>query len=539
MLIIQQNASSENVISTSERLSLFMKQPWVSEILEWTFLYDKQSILDGTSYNTTFFDTIGGVPYTEWKEQKVTSEQLISSVNSKFETWIDTLEDIKNNLGTWESSNEKTIIEREGIDFIIIWIQTAQSATAIELEKSAESPILNKQERDNLIQEVELGQTKLYGEKISENSEESAMSLELLCQKFSKDGKNLTPEQEERFLEIYDRLAHKTEERWEWSDFRAPDIRNFQKKVIIEHDFTKKVLDNIKGVKIPKEVYMQLWQGYIDAMGLHQKVVSNPNASSIYDGPNTLEIPDSKSYQEIDLTRVLSLMIHEIWAHYANQATSERSDFQIRWAKNIEKEEGLAIVLGHLFKGRKLADIKGARYAFPDILAGELLSKDERQDLVDLRWRMDRNSGDEGHKRDLRVMRGYPLDGPWAQRKDASYGRGMNKIVDLVIDRKCSIPDLYKGKFSLEDIVSWRLDSLISHENTVFPLLFPEMLLFMVGVGRSEFTHERFMNYMKEKYAGDIPDDTLNNVQVIRTFSKLKIFIRMWSEIEKHLPTSE
>ena len=62
-------------------------------------MYDKQSIFDGIPYNTTFFDIIGGVSYTEWKEQKVTSEQLISNVNSKFKIWIDTLEDIKNNLG--------------------------------------------------------------------------------------------------------------------------------------------------------------------------------------------------------------------------------------------------------------------------------------------------------------------------------------------------------------------------------------------------------------------------------------------------------
>ena len=72
----------------------------------------------------------------------------------------------------------------------------------------------------------------------------------------------------------------------------------------------------------------------------------------------------------------------------------------------------MAIVLEHLFEGRKLVDIKGAGYSFPYILAGELLSKDERQDLVDLRLKMDGGSGDEEHRRDLRVMRGYPLDGP-------------------------------------------------------------------------------------------------------------------------------
>ena len=123
--------------------------------------------------------------------------------------------------------------------------------------------------------------------------EESLMSLELLCKEFSENGERLTQEQQKRFLDIYDILARKTGERWKGANLKIPDIHNFQKKIMPQHDFTKKALEKIKDVKIPKDTYMRLWQGYIDAMGLHQKVISNPNASSIYDGPHTLEVPDS------------------------------------------------------------------------------------------------------------------------------------------------------------------------------------------------------------------------------------------------------
>ncbi len=111
-----------------------------------------------------------------------------------------------------------------------------------------------------------------------------------------------------------------------------------------------------------------------------------------------------------------------------------------------------------------------------------------------------------------------------------------NKIVDLVMNGKCSLVDFYKGKFSIDDIASWRLDTLISKEKIIFPLFFPEMLLFMVGIGRQGFTHENFMAYMQEKYAGDISVDDLKNVKVVQAFSKLKIFVMMWRDIENYLP---
>ena len=68
MSLNHQDYSLEERESASEKLALFMKQPGVSEVLEWTFMYDKQSILDGTPYNTTFFDVIGGISYENWRK---------------------------------------------------------------------------------------------------------------------------------------------------------------------------------------------------------------------------------------------------------------------------------------------------------------------------------------------------------------------------------------------------------------------------------------------------------------------------------------
>lgn len=120
MSLISGNELSEDTKNVSEKLSLFMKQPGVSEVLEWIFMYDKQSIFDETPYNTTFFDVIGGISYQEWKEQKITSEQLILDVNSKFTAWIRELEEIRSNLSIEGITSEKTILDGEGIDFIIV-----------------------------------------------------------------------------------------------------------------------------------------------------------------------------------------------------------------------------------------------------------------------------------------------------------------------------------------------------------------------------------------------------------------------------------
>lgn len=88
-----------------------------------------------------------------------------------------------------------------------------------------------------------------------------------------------------------------------------------------------------------------MWQFCIDVMGFRQKVRENKNVSSIYDGSEYLEVPIKPSHETKSLKAVLRLMAHEVCVHYVNQDISERNGFRIRGAGNVEKDEGLAILV--------------------------------------------------------------------------------------------------------------------------------------------------------------------------------------------------
>lgn len=64
-------------------------------MIEWTFLYDEGSKESETPYNTTFFEKIGGVSYSDFKIRKIKPEQFRTRVEEKFTTVIDLLEILK------------------------------------------------------------------------------------------------------------------------------------------------------------------------------------------------------------------------------------------------------------------------------------------------------------------------------------------------------------------------------------------------------------------------------------------------------------
>lgn len=56
----------------------------------------------------------------------------------------------------------------------------AKIAVPIELEKASKHPILSDTERKSLVQKMDEYQTKLYGEKLSENLDEIEETLALM-----------------------------------------------------------------------------------------------------------------------------------------------------------------------------------------------------------------------------------------------------------------------------------------------------------------------------------------------------------------------
>lgn len=84
---------------------------------------------------------------------------------------------------------------------------------------------------------------------------------------------------------------------------------------------------------------MKIFELSLQLHGFSQKVRVSGAVTSIYDGREYLEIPESAEYDTISLEDMLCLLIHEIGTHYVNQSISEKNGLTLRGAANIEKVE--------------------------------------------------------------------------------------------------------------------------------------------------------------------------------------------------------
>ncbi len=90
-------------------LKRLLSDPGFQEIIEWTFLYDAESMEDELPYNTSIFEKIGGVSYASWKSKDITVQKLTDIVIGKIDTWRSILIEARHAF----SMEENTWIEVE------------------------------------------------------------------------------------------------------------------------------------------------------------------------------------------------------------------------------------------------------------------------------------------------------------------------------------------------------------------------------------------------------------------------------------------
>lgn len=487
-------------------------------------MYDATSKKEWLPYNSTFFESIWGVSYPKWKEWIISAQDLIQKVLSEITIWQKQYQRFIDTVLIW--ADDKTLIEKEWAQYIIDTLEMAKIAVPIELEKSSVKPLFSDTERESFVEQMNEYQTKIYGESLRENSIETLLTLQLIRKEWKEWKEFLSDSEQERYKVIYDSLVTILSNTFPYEAFEDLDTHEIPLKDT-NHSIETEIA---KDLKISRQEYMSLWQIYINANNLKQNVIDSDNASSIYDWPQKLEIPTWSEYDSMSLFNVVRLMVHEVWVHYINQDISESNNFRIRWAKNLEKEEGLATLMEWLLEGKSLASMKQAGYSFPTILISELLGGKAREDYIYMRTKMATKwrTVTIDINRNLRVMRGYPLNWPWAQRKDMSYGRWLLKIIDLLEKGNYSLPDFFVGKFSIEDIENGRIDSIVPKDGRKFPLLFPEMILYMYTHGRENFTHKKFVTYIVDKYKSVFKEGEIKSVETIQGFTKLKEYMLMW-----------
>lgn len=512
--IVTSDLKENQSIDIKNALEKLLELKWFKEVFEWTFAYDAESKNDQTPYNTTYFQDIWWVSYKDYKQRLVSSEELINFTKENLLNYKNKLLEIKKELEKkW--NDEKTKIEIEGIDYMILSLDSAISSVEVELEKAWKYKLTDER-REELEAETERTQILLYWSNIEDSTEEIDMTFKLMCEEFFDNKKYLTKEEQEEYIDIFNQISKSFLDKWK-IDIVVPDIKTYKYKKAKRHNLSKEVLETWKQIRIGKKDYMKIWQLGIFSNWLSHIVEEDPNLSSIYDWPKILWIPSSKNYDTKILKEVLMLFQHEINSHYINQKISENAWFQVRWANNIEKEEWLAVIEEKLLEWYKLEDMLWAWIAYPYVLATQNLDEKTRTRFINLRMKLlSQGKNDDKNKwRELRIKRWFSMNSKRCQFKDLSYTRWKNKILRLIKSWKFNLVDFYKWKFSIEDVVSWRLDKVIKNEDIVYPNFFTDLLIFLIWKKDWKVKHDDFIKFLKEKYKWDIPEKYLNSINTV------------------------
>ena len=256
--------------------------------------------------------------------------------------------------------------------------------------------------------------------------------------------------------------------------------------------------DKILQTKVPREKYISILAQAFSLLGLGIDIVQDER-SSIYDWEWTLYIPLDKKYNNLTVKRIRELIAHEIESHYVNMDINDELLWKFRGFGNLEKEEGLAMVMESLLNWEKLEDIWIPQH-FPKVLSAELFSWARLERFLQLDNIV---SPDVWHAwRHLRLNRNYPLNYVWGQHKDATYGRWVLKTVKFLQDWK-DIRELYLWKISFDDIPkAKRLLELTGKtiDDIDLPLFIGELITYLLWIEYNEVNISDFFDSLKEKY---------------------------------------
>jgi len=542
MVLHLENVSSTEKHPCIEKLwALVSKKnnPWIDAILEVTYWY--KDFGNGKRYNTSLFHEYAWVEYSENIDFDKLRAIFISKAERDITKFQDLAQEIIDTDNTelskyWIGESEKKVL-LETIEHNVCLLQLAINGIDFELEKAWYNHGLDDKEIADKISENERLERIVFWWNILENKKESEFAFEYLMKWFKE---HFSKPQEEQQKRVDDKLASRVldeTEKWrlEWYIKKIWEAvvwkwYSIEPKNIVEHknptrDFFKK----FSHVRIPREVFQKFFQWTIDLQWMRQ-TVEVTQKGSIYDGPTKLEIPDNENFETLDFERVCWLLVHEISAHYVNQANHEAWAYgDVRLSGNIEKEEWLAMLSEKLVKWLPVSWADVMNPSFVMVLASEIFSGEKLKDFIDLYMDIsERKSSPDANL--ARRKRNYPDDYVWVQHKDVAYVRGLMRVTDyLDVDNEDSwwnIEDLFVWKVWMQSILDG--DFKYDEEKMLFPILNVEVMLFYIMDSlwdNKGLTHKKFITYMEEKYKWIVSKASLDKLKESKldrtTFKKM------------------
>jgi len=529
---VEQQDEKHPIISKLWELVNKNNNPWIDGILEVTYWY--HNFGEWLRYNKSLFTEYAGIDFPsdgthiDFERLKQAFTTKAESDISSFSNLLWELEDIPIDdlLKYWIWELEKATLLKTIQDCINL-LRLALNSIDFELEKAWYTHGMTQDEIQVKISMNEKLEKWVFGWNILDdnNKQESEYALQYLKRWF-KEYLDLWPEKQQKRVEQWyaSRVLDSSEQKrlswyistisqklWElWYSTEFEEAKQ-------QENITRKFFKDFSHIRIPRDIVKNFFQWTIDLQEMRQNVAVT-SKGSIYDGPTTLEIPDSEEFETLDFERVCWLLVHEISWHYVNQANHEASAYwDVRTSGNIEKEEWLAMLSEKMVKWLWVTWVDAMNASFIMVMASEIFAWEELKDFIDLYMDIsERKSSPEANL--ARRKRNYPDDYVWVQHKDVAYVRWLLRVVDYIWadggNSKWNIEDLFVWKVWLDSIIEW--DMRFDEEKMLFPILNVEVMLFYIMNmiwENKKLRHEDFVAYMGEKYKWVVSEASLDKLK--------------------------
>jgi len=464
---------------------LFNKE--LSDIVEVTYAYS--DLWNWNFFNKTLFWTLLWIDFywkekneekNFWKNISWNISELFIQTELKLLEKKDLVIKYKESLQLFlKENNPRTQILLWTLEYILNILDLTITWLPFEAEKAWLNHNLSSNEISKRVISLENIETKLFWWKVSENEYEVRGSYEFLLELFQKQKKILNQEEQENFLWYLDTIKN--------SFNYLQDVNNLPNEKYKTESL--KLLDR----NISRENYIKIFKLIFQIYDLKKDIIVEER-SSIYDWADYLWIPDSDSYKNLTIKRILELIQHEIETHYIIEDNNSKTLWKFRWWDNLPREEWLAMSAEWILKWNNLEDIK-VSWSIPDILMWEILSWEEYKKFLILLSKL--KSTKNSNWIFLRRKRNYPLNYNWVQHKDTTYNRWQHKILNF-ISSWSDIKDLYVWKVSFDDIPKTKEIIKIENIKIIYPLLIWELLKYVIL--NNSLIEKDFWEYIEQKY---------------------------------------
>lgn len=456
----------------------------LEKIIEVTYSY--RDLWNWYMLNETLFEEYLDLTHPEYDIQ-----YLARRYKYKINVQIVLIDEILKKLSTLtmlsRSESLKRWIFKEALEYVKNILEISVLATSFEMEKAWYTTWLTKAQTKKIIKNIEKKEKRAFWWKVIASTQEFSFCYNFVVKNHESKKKSLW-ESDSKLMKKYLKEIKKSAQ---CDLIETPDI----KIKYIKGSFMKKTIE--------RKQYRKIFDSVCDLYWLPQKTKIT-NAGSIYDGDNFLEIPRNDSFSSFTIERLLKLLTHEIESHYINTYNGKILLWKFRWAKNLPKEEWLAMFMEKIFHWYTYDNIDNIVEYFFTMMAWECLVWDDFENFMRIMWK-EYKCKRSYETSVIRAKRNYSSDEVWVQHKDVVYFRGLTQVLDY-LKSGWEFRKLFLWKVWFDDIenIETIYRAYKDKEELVFPIFISDLVYYYftwkMNNPEFEFLIPEYYLYLKKKY---------------------------------------